>query len=198
MPGLPVGLIKTFPSAVAITVRAPFKTRWQRCSTANARAIATRSALTSAVLLPMSRAISPGWGVSTGATLAWRNRPISSAKLLSPSASITQGRSKFLNNQRKLFCVAGVTPIPGPKSNASFRSSKRRQSSSLKRLYFFRSIVAQRLGHHLDQRAGENIIERARRGQRHQSGAACASRRGKRESPRRFCRASRRRLTRWP
>ena len=53
--------------------------------------------------LPMSRAISPDGGVSTGAVLAWRSRPISSAKLLSPSASITQGRSKFLSNQRKLL-----------------------------------------------------------------------------------------------
>ena len=50
--GVPVGLIHTRPSGNAITVRWPFSTSVTPCSVAKARATPTRSACTSAVVLP--------------------------------------------------------------------------------------------------------------------------------------------------
>ena len=74
-PGLPVGFTAHRPSGAAMTVRAPFSTTTASHAFAKRRAVPSRSALMSAAEHPVSRAISPGWGVKIKSPLRMGQLP---------------------------------------------------------------------------------------------------------------------------
>ena len=107
-----------------------------------------------------------------GGVSALRNRSISSARLLSPSASSTQGISRFRSNQRSALRVESLTPMPGPKSSELFPLQQTAPFFIAQQFHLFSGVIAQRLGHHFNESAGKNIVQRSRRRQGHQTRAA--------------------------
>src|ERR1022692_2664520 len=121
MAGVPVGLIQTRPSVKAISVRSPFSTTVTRRSVASPRAAARRSAEISAMVLPQSRAISPGCGVSTRSLPAPDHAEPASA--FRASASTTMGCANSANARRTKATVSGSVPCPGPMAMTSLFST---------------------------------------------------------------------------
>ena len=118
MPGLPVVFTAMLPSGCAISVRQPFSTSVTPCSAAKLRASPTRSASTCFTVMPASRAISPGCGVSTIARLpplvAAFSSDVFPASAFSASASITIGRLTRSTNVLTHSGVEPSCPSPGP------------------------------------------------------------------------------------
>src|ERR1039457_4052515 len=116
MPGLPVGLTHAVPSGSATMVRLPFSTSTSRCSRAKLRATLSRSACNALMVIPASRDISPGWGVSTSGRSWPSSRSVWPSKALSPSASMTIGILVWRTAWWTNCAVSGSRPIPGPRA----------------------------------------------------------------------------------
>ena len=69
--------------------------------------------------VPVSRANSPSWGVSTVRALRPSSISICPARAFMPSASSTTGISKSSSSARTSFSVLGALPRPGPMRAAS-------------------------------------------------------------------------------
>src|SRR5438034_96315 len=124
MPGLPVGFTAARPSARATIVRWPFKSTTAPVSIANARAVSSLRRCTSEALDDTSRAISPGWGVTTvgaerrSASLAPFSRA-DGARAFKPSASTSSGVGHRRTSSRTNDRVPASWPRPGPRTTAS-------------------------------------------------------------------------------
>jgi hypothetical protein len=116
---LAAGFTWALPSGAAITVRAPFSTTTAPAAAARRRACPSRSACTSAVLVPISRAISPGCGVNTrGAGAARASAAASLPSRLRPSASTTSGSGSSRTSRRTNALIPDPVGIPGPRATA--------------------------------------------------------------------------------
>ena len=122
IPGFPVGFSQVRASSPEpwIRVPAPFSRSTAGKAFVNSATVFNRSRFTSSGVLPISRPISPGWGVSTRG--AFRPFTISGsfAARLIPSASRTMGFSIPFNSFRTSSAVSGAFPSPGPTARASY------------------------------------------------------------------------------
>ena len=125
-PGLPVGFTRTRPSGAATTVRAPLSTTTAFHACAYRRAVPSRSALICDADRPVSRAISPGWGVTISSPAGCGKVAFSAssrAAAFRPSASSTALPAKPGKSCCTRACVSAaraalwaVPPRPGPSS----------------------------------------------------------------------------------
>ena len=122
------------PSGAATTVSAPLRTRVTPRSAANRAARPARSACTSAVVSPASRAISAGCGVSTsGAGQARQSNPAAAA-MLSASASTTAGTARPRSSSSRAASVRPGASQPGTDDHggvATGRWSRRRVATAV-------------------------------------------------------------------
>src|SRR5579872_1313213 len=118
MPGLPVIFTAMRPSGWAISVRQPLRTSVTLWRLANSRARGSRLAWTCFVLMPVRRAISPGWGVRTMVRPDPSIRSGWLARMFRASASMTMGRSVFWMRQDKGFGFHAHTGADGDNGGA--------------------------------------------------------------------------------
>jgi hypothetical protein len=128
--GFAAGFTCASPSGAAITVRAPFKTTTALAAAARRRAWPSRSACTSAVVVPARRAISPGCGVNARGAGAWRASAAASVpRRFKPSASTISGTGSSRTSRRTSACMPGPVGMPGPSATAFIRPASAASAS---------------------------------------------------------------------
>ena len=159
----------------ATTVRAPLSATTAPLSAARRRALPIRSACTSAIPQPRSRAASPGCGVRSRGAGASRQSPRPPVSAVRASASTTIGRATSRTSVRTASRVSGSRPIPGPMARASMRE----RSSTIRSTAFEESVRAAVSGRGSVIGSGsgrrDHRLLRCRGRARHQTGARTES-----------------------